>query len=260
MDFDHAVIVVKNLEQAVADYRDLGFTISPGGEHADGHTHNALIPFADGAYLELIAFHAGVNAPDHPWWSAAEAGGGLVDWAIRVDDLAAQTRRLQAVGLPFESPRDGGRLRPDGAQLLWKSLRPAPGSELPFLIEDVTPRSLRVPSGAAAEHPNGVRGLEAIVVAVRDIDAAARQYSALLGVQAADAAPDPLLAASARTLRCGASRVTLTSATVGPIGERIGRLGSGPYALFLHTAAERTGWLDSQLTHGAPIHLRQGPP
>src|SRR5207249_370550 len=35
--------------------RALGFTVVPGGVHAGGLTHNALIPFADGRYLELLA-------------------------------------------------------------------------------------------------------------------------------------------------------------------------------------------------------------
>ncbi|MEI6179461.1 MAG: VOC family protein, partial [Chloroflexales bacterium] len=46
---DHLVILVGNLAAAVADYEALGFTITPGGEHTDGATHNALISFADGS-------------------------------------------------------------------------------------------------------------------------------------------------------------------------------------------------------------------
>ena len=53
---DHIVILVRNLEEAIADYTALGFTVTPGGVHADGATHNALVPFDDGSYLELIAF------------------------------------------------------------------------------------------------------------------------------------------------------------------------------------------------------------
>ena len=54
---DHLVIVVPELEAAVASYRGLGFTVVPGGRHPIG-THNALIAFEEGAYLELIAFFA----------------------------------------------------------------------------------------------------------------------------------------------------------------------------------------------------------
>ena len=53
---DHLVILVGELEDAIASYEELGFRVTPGGEHADGLTRNALVPFADGTYLELVAF------------------------------------------------------------------------------------------------------------------------------------------------------------------------------------------------------------
>ena len=62
---DHIVILVTDLQTAIDDYRALGFTVTFGGEHADGNTHNALVPFADGSYFELIAFKH--EAPNHRW-------------------------------------------------------------------------------------------------------------------------------------------------------------------------------------------------
>ena len=53
---DHLVILVRDLELAASDYESLGFTVTPGGEHADGLTRNALVPFRDGTYLELVSF------------------------------------------------------------------------------------------------------------------------------------------------------------------------------------------------------------
>src|SRR5262245_17849416 len=52
---DHLVIVVPDLDTAVASYRGLGFTVVPGGRHPTGPL-NALIAFTAGAYLQLIAF------------------------------------------------------------------------------------------------------------------------------------------------------------------------------------------------------------
>ena len=49
---DHVVFVVRDLPGAIDDYRRRGFTVTPGGEHVDRQTHNAVIPFADGSYLE----------------------------------------------------------------------------------------------------------------------------------------------------------------------------------------------------------------
>jgi len=61
---DHLVIVVKDLPQAAKDYEQLGFTAVLGGRHPVG-SHNALIAFRDGSYLDIIAFYR--EAPDHRW-------------------------------------------------------------------------------------------------------------------------------------------------------------------------------------------------
>ena len=47
---DHIVILVNDLQAAIDDYAALGFSVAPGGTHADGATHNALIIFADDTY------------------------------------------------------------------------------------------------------------------------------------------------------------------------------------------------------------------
>ncbi|MDH5265076.1 MAG: VOC family protein, partial [Betaproteobacteria bacterium] len=53
---DHVVIAVADLAKAVEDYRALGFTVQIGGRHPGRTSHNALVVFEDGAYLELIAW------------------------------------------------------------------------------------------------------------------------------------------------------------------------------------------------------------
>ena len=65
-NIDHIVIVVRDLARASADYARAGFTVTPGGEHTGGATHNALITFADGAYLELLAFKV-PGKTEHRW-------------------------------------------------------------------------------------------------------------------------------------------------------------------------------------------------
>jgi catechol 2,3-dioxygenase-like lactoylglutathione lyase family enzyme len=256
MDLDHIVIDVTNLEKAIADYRDLGFTVSPGGEHADRQTHNALISFADSTYIELIAFRAGTTSSEHPWWRFAQAGGGFADWAIRTDAIVEHAERLRQAGLPIGMPRDGGRLRPDGVELRWRGTRQAPQTGLPFLIEDVTPRDLRVPGGAATSHANGVQGVAALVIAVADLTAAAAQYRQLLDTQPSAPAPNPLLAATTVELPCHSGQIVLAATPAGPIHERLQTHGPGPYALLLSTPGERIGWLPPELTHGAAIRLQ----
>ena len=172
---DHVVLVARDLNAAIADHRRRGFTVTPGGEHADGVTHNALITFADGSYLEIVAFRDLARALTHRWWKVAADGGGLADFALLSDDLAADAAALaELVKTP---PKDGGRIRPDGVELKWRTALLQP--PLPFVIEDLTARDLRVPGGAAAEHANGATGIASVVVGAVDIADAEWRYAAL---------------------------------------------------------------------------------
>ena len=173
---DHVVLVVTDLDGAVADHRARGFTVTPGGEHANGLTHNALVGFADGSYLELVAFHdAAAARGKHPWQPVAERGGGWADFALGSDDLAADAAALG--DLVTRPPRPDGRTRPDGVAVAWQSARLV--APLPFLIEDITLRQVRVPSGPAATHPNGTQGIAGIVLGARDAAATAAGYERL---------------------------------------------------------------------------------
>jgi glyoxalase-like protein len=172
---DHVVFVVRSLQAAIEDHRRRGFTVTPGGEHADRLTHNALIPFADGTYLELVGFHDLSRSLTHRWWFIAADGGGFADFALLSDDLAADAAALRE--LVNNPPQQGGRIRPDGVELKWRTaVLKAP---LPFVIEDLTARELRVPSGAAADHANGATGIASVVVGASDIADAEWRYAAL---------------------------------------------------------------------------------
>ena len=90
---DHVVLVVRDLERAIDDHRRRGFTVTIGGEHADKLTRNALIPFADASSLEIVAFRD-LASQTHRWWKIAVDGGGLADFAVLSDDLAADASAL----------------------------------------------------------------------------------------------------------------------------------------------------------------------
>lgn len=182
---DHVVVVVAELDRAAADAAHAGFTVTPGGEHAGGYTHNALIPFADGSYVELIAFRK--PQPAHKWWPHLQKAEGLVDFALLSDELVAEARAINERGLRVESPSDNGRLRPDGERLAWRAVQTQTEigeSGLPFLIEDVTARELRVPGEAKqTTHPNGATGIAGITVIVPDIQTGLDRFARLLGAR-----------------------------------------------------------------------------
>ncbi|MDP9253301.1 MAG: VOC family protein [Chloroflexota bacterium] len=173
---DHVVLVVLDLAAAVAEHRGRGFTVTPGGEHAGGLTHNALVGFGDGSYLEIIAFHDLAAARDkHSWAPVAERGGGWADFALHSDDLLADVAVLgELVARP---PEEGGRARPDGVALAWRVVRLQ--KPLPFLIEDLTARELRVPTGDAATHTNGTTGIARVVLGATDPARVAERYALL---------------------------------------------------------------------------------
>ena len=172
---DHVVLVARDLDTAVTDQRRRGFTVTPGGKHADGLTHNALVPFADGSYLEIVVFPDLDRAVSHRWWKIAAEGGGFADFALLSDDLGADTLALKEI--VTRSSATGGRTRPDGIRLEWRiAILSAP---LPFLIQDLTSRELRVPQGAAAQHANGAGGIASVILGAKELADAEWRYARL---------------------------------------------------------------------------------
>lgn len=253
---DHLVILGRDLSALITAYTALGFTVTPGGEHPVG-THNALIPFADGSYLELIAFREPDRPHDHPWWPFLATGGGLVDVALASDDLDGDLAALAACGLHFVAD-EGRRLRPDGQEVVWRRGRPsASAAPLPFLIQDVTSRRLRVPEGAASAHPNGVSGVSDIYVALDDLDAGAAAYAALLRRPGAAAVHDRRFAAPARVLPCGAARLVLLPrlAVLDRLPASAQRRGPGVCAAALAAPGYNEGALDVTRAMGVLLYL-----
>jgi len=252
---DHIVILVHDLAAAVADYTALGFTVTPGGEHTGGATHNALVIFADDTYLELIAFRR--PAPEHHWYRYSALGEGLIDFALLPTTIEADLAAARERGLAIEGPFPGGRLRPDGQQGAWQTGR-AQTSDLPFLCGDVTPRSLRVPEGTARAHANGVTGIVGLMVAVADLGASVSRYRALLGIAEREGDSSDLSAAE-RTAVFALDSATITLAmpadtSNSALSARLGSRGEGPFALALRGRNQHRTF-DLGLSHGAPIDL-----
>jgi len=259
---DHVVIAVGDLEQAIADYRSLGFTVAPGGRHPGRTSHNALIVFQDGAYIELIAWTAPNDAER---WNVVHRahGDGFMDFALIPEDLPRATAEAKARGLPLNGPIDGGRVRPDGVELKWQTARQTT-FDLPFFCGDVTPRSLRVPEGDVRRHANGAAGVATVVVAVNDLAASTARYRAMLG----DAASNPpiveLTGTGVRTttlmqehtaLVLASAVGTPSSALARLVEQRLGGRGEGPCAMSIGTHDGRPRALVAQATHGACIEL-----
>lgn len=257
---DHIVIAVRDLAQVSADYERTGFTVTPGGEHTGGATHNALVSFADGTYFELIAFREPDREQDHKWWAKFRNGEGTVDYALLADDLSAEAARLREAGMTIDGPVDGGRRRPDGERLAWRNASLEHGDvPLPFVIEDVTPRDLRVPPGAATEHALGVSGVAGLVILVPDLDRAANAYSALLGSSGEAASSDIPGARRALRIPLGAQWIDLVEPEAGAaeLQRQIWDRGAAPYEIVLASDTARPS-LPLDAAHGARIRFESG--
>jgi hypothetical protein len=259
---DHIVVVARDLSEASANYARAGFTVTPGGEHTAGTTHNALVSFADGTYFELIAFKEPDRPQEHRWWERLQRGEGLIDYALLSNGLDAEVTRVESSGLALRGPADGGRLRPDGQRLAWRSFFLGAGTGhtgLPFVIEDVTPRELRVPGGAAMQHPLGVTRVAGLTVLVWNAAATAGELSALLGTGGERAVGS---GGEGTTYRFSIGRQWLEviepSSPSSTAGQRLARLGEGPYEVVLSGeggAEPDTGGLLSGPLNGVRIRV-----
>lgn len=180
LEFDHAVIFVRDLCAAREQFESLGFHVESGGDH--GPTKNALIPFHDGAYIELIAvkskFTLGLinicNKLGISQWQLRHKSNvmgrimqwfskpyGPVDWCIR-----ATTGSQSSINyLTFDGTleREFHRETPEQRMLRWTLSAPK-NFALPMLIKDITPRNDRAPNFHEAIHKNGAYAIEGIVL------------------------------------------------------------------------------------------------
>jgi hypothetical protein len=259
---DHIVILVRDLAQASADYERAGFTVTPGGTHAAGTTHNALISFADGTYFELIAFFEPDRPQEHRWWSRAAQGDGLVDYALLSSDLAADCAAMRSHGLSPQGPEDGGRLRPDGERLVWRSALLGRGNghpALPFVIEDVTPRDLRVPGDDATQHRLPIARVAGLTVVTADAAAGGDALAALLGTLGES---ENTTEGTVRRFTIGQQWLLLLQPSAGSdAGQHLAARGDGPYEIALSgargAAPDQGNLLPADETHGVRIRVAE---
>ncbi|HST03571.1 MAG TPA: VOC family protein [Chloroflexia bacterium] len=254
---DHVVILVRDLDTAVRDYTALGFTVVPGGEHADGKSRNALVSFADGAYLELIAFQGAVPK-EHPFYREG-VDHGLITYALLPDNVERTVQEARERGLGMTPPRSGGRLRPDGVRLDWQTSQP-PSRDLPFLCYDITSRDLRVPGGDAHKHANGATGIQRLGIAVENVSESKKRYSALLGPEAALGDIHPPDGTQRSAFQVGGTAIVLMQSVGNAhLKKYLQRRGEGPYRMVLQAegANARHGHVDPQDACGVMLGFRQ---
>jgi len=234
---DHASVCGSDLEAMRQAFAEVGLKTDYGGAHANGVTHMALLGFEDGSYVELIAPQRAGAVEGSDWAKFMAADAGACAWAVAVADVSSEVARLKGSGIKAEGPFPGSRNRPDGTVLQWQTARVGngtPGATLPFLIQDKTPRSLRVQPSAGLRG-SGLTGIAMVVLGVNDLDAAItlfrRAYGWLPPLQ------EEHKEFGAKTAHFSGTPVVLAA----PLGnrswlaERLERFGDSPVVLMLGT-------------------------
>jgi hypothetical protein len=189
LGIDHVVLAVDDPDAAAERLEaELGLLAPGGGRHEALGTFNRLIWLGD-SYLELVGVFdrdlAAANWFGRMALESLDRGGGLVTWAIAVDDLDGVLRWAPGDGR-LAGPTDGERRRPDGRVVRWRMAYPPDvGPVLPFVIQHDTGEAEWTPderaTRAAEEHPIGGRvRLVGLEVAVGSPPVAAGRIRSLL--------------------------------------------------------------------------------
>ena len=185
---DHATVCGDDLDALRAAFTGIGLTPDFGGPHGNGVTQMALIGFDDGSYLELIAPVKKDDpklASSSDWAKFIVGNAGPCAWAMGSSDIHGDVERLKKAGIETEGPGAGSRKKPDGTTIEWETVQVggAPGLLLPFMIQDKTPRELRVKPSASVKG-SALNGIAVVVIGVKDLDAAIASFRKAYGLGA----------------------------------------------------------------------------
>jgi|SRR5215467_5207192 len=112
---DHAVIAVRNLDEAIGQYRSPGFDVSPGGHHTGQATHNTIIRF-DLDYLELISIYDETKVNSRLYEPVLldflrKREGSLLGYALATSTIEQEAECFRSGGLAAVGPIAMQRMR-----------------------------------------------------------------------------------------------------------------------------------------------------
>lgn len=234
---DHVTVAGRDLRSMMQALHSAGIPSQYGGLHANRATEMALTSFPDGSYIELIAIQRRADAASlarHEWHTYIEANAGPCAWAVRSTDISAEIARLRSLSITASDPVKNGRIRADGVSLEWETAQIGSGNGtfFPFLIHDFTPRDQRAfPSGRPTSQ--NWSGIDRVVIAVHDLEAAAAQFEHAYGLPAPERQQDADFNARLAWFR-GTPIVLASPLQSGSwLDARIRRFGDGPCAFIL---------------------------
>jgi catechol 2,3-dioxygenase-like lactoylglutathione lyase family enzyme len=217
---DHAVVMVKDLDQAAENYRRLGFTVSPRGTHsAHMGSGNYTIMF-DPDYMELLGVLAATehNAPARAFLE--KRGEGIERIAFTAVDSTAGAEEIRARGLPPVGPVDFERpvTLPDGrvsaakVRVFQWPVAEAPGGVRIFACQHKTRETVWIPE--LMTHANAAKRLKQVLIATPEPAKDAAHLSRLIDREPKTEADGAVMVPS------GGDRADFVFVTLDQLGKR----------------------------------------
>lgn len=180
---DHAIVFVRDLDQAAPAYRRLGFDLTPRSGHPTLGTANHTIVF-ERDYLELLSIVT-PGPGNRRWAEAAARGDGVGGIALATSDARATAEALRQRGVEVAPVVDFSRpvARPEGPAEARFSIAMLPAETTPgltsFYCQHHTPELVWLP--AHRRHPNTACGLAGLTLVDPELEAHAPAWERLLG-------------------------------------------------------------------------------
>lgn len=183
---DHAVIMVKDLDKAAANYKRLGFTVSPRGTHSTHMGTGNTTIMLDPDYMELLGVLQPTehNAPARAYLE--KNGEGIERVAFTAVDSAEGAEEIRARGYPPVGPTDFERpvTMPDGSvsaakfrTFQWPTAE-APGGVRIFACQHKTRETVWIPE--LMKHANGAKRLKQVLLVAPEPDKEAAHLAKMI--------------------------------------------------------------------------------
>ncbi|WHI49245.1 VOC family protein [Microbulbifer sp. MLAF003] len=171
----HVLLWVKDIHQAVQDFRQLGFTVDYATK--EKNAQHAHIWFSEGAIIELLTSPS--NARYFKWlidvfagrgagrrmirWS--QEGEGFCDVALVSDDFDNDLSVMNREGVQTGRVIPWRRTKPNGQKISFRFVYPR-SERLPFLVSPYNPPQYP----QKTDHKNGANGLSKVYMEVSEQD------------------------------------------------------------------------------------------
>ena len=183
---DHAVVMVADLDQAAANWKRLGFSVSPRGTHSAKMGSGNYTIMLDPDYIELLGVLAETehNAPARAF--LARRGEGIERIAFTAIDSAAGAEEIRARGYAALGPTDFERpvTMPDGSmsaarfRIFQWPVEEAPAGLRIFACQHKTRETVWIPE--LMKHANGAQRLRQVLVVSGEPDKDAAHLARLM--------------------------------------------------------------------------------